>query len=131
MVEVRIEQAAMDRLLRSPSGGVARDLLRRGRNVESEAKRLCPVNSGRLRSSITADLRLDGGLPTMRVGTNVAYARYVHDGTGIYGPRRTPIRPVRASILRFEVRGEIVWARQTRGSPPRPFLAQALGAARR
>lgn len=35
------------------------------------------------------------------VGSHLDYARYQHEGTGIYGPRRRPIRPVRARRLHF------------------------------
>jgi len=45
--------------------------------VERDAKKLCPVDTGRLRSSITHEIE---GL-TGRVGTNVEYARHVELGT--------------------------------------------------
>lgn len=49
--------------------------------VEREAKRLCPVVTGRLRGSITHEilemLKEIGG----RVGTNVEYGVYVEYGT--------------------------------------------------
>lgn len=46
--------------------------------VEREAKRDCPVDTGRLRSSITG--RIEGS--TGIVGTNVEYAAFVEHGTG-------------------------------------------------
>ena len=51
-------------------------------NIEADAKINCPVDTGRLRSSITHNIRLDlvGGW-TGRVGTNVEYAPYVEFGT--------------------------------------------------
>lgn len=45
--------------------------------VQNEAKRLCPVDTGRLRSSITHELRADGA----RVGTPVEYGPHVELGT--------------------------------------------------
>lgn len=45
--------------------------------IEKESKRLCPVDTGNLRSSIEAtisDLEVD-------VGTDCEYAGFVHDGT--------------------------------------------------
>lgn len=39
------------------------------------------------------------------------YARFVEEGTGIYGPNRRPIVPVRAKFLRFPAKGADV--RQT------------------
>ena len=50
--------------------------------VENDAKVKCPVDDGQLRQSITHEV-VDGGL-TGVVGTNVEWAPYVHQGTGIY-----------------------------------------------
>lgn len=46
--------------------------------VESEAKKLCPVDTGRLRASITTEKI---GKAAYAVGTNVEYAPYVEFGT--------------------------------------------------
>ena len=48
--------------------------------IENEAKERCPVDDGTLRASITH--QIDGY--TGIVGTNMEYAPYVHEGTGIY-----------------------------------------------
>ena len=45
--------------------------------VETEAKRRCPVDTGRLRSSITTERK---GL-TLSVGSNVKYAPFIEFGT--------------------------------------------------
>lgn len=47
--------------------------------AEGDAKRRCPVDTGRLRNSITH--ALDGAGKCVMVGTNVEYAVYVHEGT--------------------------------------------------
>ena len=65
---------------------LARDMLRRGKNVESAAKRRIGqeprrIDTGRLRSSIRARLILFKGLPGSRIGTPVKYSLYVHNGT--------------------------------------------------
>ena len=49
--------------------------------VETDAKKLCPVDDGQLRQSITSELINNNN---GAVGTNVEYAPYVHQGTGIY-----------------------------------------------
>src|SRR5262245_34610076 len=104
---VRLDDQEVTALLEGPRGAVVADLLRRGLRVESQAKRLCPVDTGRLRSSITTELvRSAGGVPIVRVGTNVDYAQAVHDGT-----RPHIIRPRRARVLRFTSRGQVVYAR--------------------
>lgn len=140
-VTVKLNRAGLQQLLASPNGLVAADMAARCRRVVNRAKVLCPVDRGRLRSSITFEIVAGGGTIRGRVGTNVSYALAVHDGTGIYGPKGRPIRPVNKSILRFPVRGMtsaatrsqtptgFVFAREVKGSPPRPFLRNALPAA--
>jgi len=51
--------------------------------VERDAKTLCPVDTGRLRSSITHEIEGTTG----RVGTNVEYSRYVELGTEKQSPQ--------------------------------------------
>ena len=51
--------------------------------VERDAKKLCPVDTGRLRSSITHEIQGTTG----RVGTNVEYARAVELGTEKQSPQ--------------------------------------------
>jgi hypothetical protein len=126
-----IDRAAIAQLLTSPTGPVAGDLLRRGRNVEGEAKRLCPVDHGRLRSSITHELGQVRGQLAVRVGTNVSYALHVHEGTGIYGPTGQPITPKRARVLRWNGRDGVVYRPRSKGSRGRPYLRNALPAASR
>lgn len=138
----KLNRAQIQMILKSPFGPVARDMMRRGTNVSSKAKQNLSsspmrVDTGRLRSDIHAELVIYNGKPAVRVGTNVAYARFVHDGTGIYGPRAQMIRPKSKKILRWKARsgqrsskGGYVFAREVRGMRPNPFLTNALSAAR-
>ena len=52
--------------------------------VQDDAKRNCPVDTGRLQGSIQHEVKGKEGI----VGTNVEYAPYVHEGTS-----RMPGRP--------------------------------------
>ena len=116
--------------MRGPNGAVAKDMLRRGRNVANMAKRLAPVDTGRLRADISVGLVDGSATPVVRVGNSVDYALAVHEGTGIYGPSGRPIRPRRAKVLRFKAKGgKVVYARQVRGTRGRPYLRNALSAA--
>lgn len=45
--------------------------------VQDDAKRNCPVDTGRLQGSIQYEVKENDGM----VGTNVEYAPYVHEGT--------------------------------------------------
>lgn len=86
-----------------------------------------PVRTGRLRAAnqgevdAPAPFRCEG-----RMVNRTAYALDVHNGTG---PHR--IEPRRASVLRFEAGGEIVFAAYVNhpGTAPRPFLAEGAAAA--
>jgi hypothetical protein len=69
-----LDDAALEALLRGPSGAVAADIERRCIAVESMAKRLCPVDTGRLRASISHTLGEDDGEVVGYVGSNVVYA---------------------------------------------------------
>lgn len=135
----QLDLGAVRKLLTSPQGGVVKDLLRRGLLVETQAKRNLGgiggpkrIDTGRLRASIATIVVTRGGDPTVLVGTNVKYALFVHDGTGLYGPRHAPIRPRRGKYLRFKPRGSRKWvyAKQVKGMRPNRFLANALPAAR-
>lgn len=58
---------------------VARILEAIGIAAERNAKKICPVDTGRLRNSITHSI--DNSDDTAIIGTNVEYAVYVHNGT--------------------------------------------------
>ncbi len=89
---VHLSPSEIDLLLSSPQGFVARDLLRRGTLIESQAKinatgrqyqsglRGPRVRTGRLRASITHALGQDARGLYVDVGTNVVYGRYLELG---------------------------------------------------
>ena len=59
-----------------------------GMTAEKYAKRLCPVDTGNLRNSITH--RVDEGEPAAYIGSDTEYAAYVELGTGKYYPGGRP-----------------------------------------
>lgn len=131
--------AAVQQLLTGANGAVYKDMLRRGLKVESRAKQELQsapqrVDTGRLRGSIRARIITLDGVPVARVGTNVLYALYVHDGTGLYGPKHHYIVPVNKKILRWKAKGGAggkggyVFAKRSSGMQPNPFLKNALAA---
>ena len=85
--DFRFDPVALAELLAGPSGPVARDLLRRGVRIESQAKinatgreygdgsRGPRVRTGRLRTSIAHELGRDSQGLFVDVGTNVFYGR--------------------------------------------------------
>ena len=131
-------------LLRGGSGPVVRHIDDITQAVRNESARNVKRDTGALAASLEPTVNVYGKLVVGRVGTPLEYARYIHEGTGIYGPKHTPIRPVTAKALRFkpgrmigplpagkagtspEDRGGFVFARSVKGIPPHPFLIEAL-----
>lgn len=95
----------------------ARALEKCGLVAEGYAKKLCPVDTGNLRNSITH--MIDEQEPAAIIGTNNEYAAYVELGTGIYaeggGGRPTP-------WVYQDAKGN--W-HYTRGNKAQPFLKPA------
>ena len=94
-----------------------RGLEKIGLVAEGYAKKLCPVDTGNLRNSITHVV--DEQEPAAIIGTDNEYAAYVELGTGIYaeggGGRPTP-------LVYQDAKGN--W-HYTRGNKAQPFLKPA------
>lgn len=84
---LRMNPGALDALLNGESGAVAKDLERRAVKVEAAAKRQCPVDTGRLRASITHSLDRDGEGLYAVIGSDVEYAPHVELGTSRMRPQ--------------------------------------------
>ena len=93
------------------------------RKVQNRAKALAPVDTGRLRNSITIRRTFSLRGPSAVVGTDLYYAPYVEEGT-----RPHTIRPRTKTVLRFKMGNRIVYAREVNhpGTRARPFLSRAL-----
>lgn len=89
--------------------------------VEHDAKEDCPVNDGILRQSITHSVELEGNNFVGYIGTNIEYAPYVHQGTGIYAAEGNG-------------RKEVPWHykdrqgnwHSTKGIKPTPFIYNSI-----
>lgn len=141
---IKLDNDALYKMLQSPVGPVYADIVRRSNRVLNQARRNCPVDEGRLRASLGREIIRHGSTVVGRVGTNLPYAVFIHEGTGIYAGKG-PIRPVRARVLRWPVKNNsgrgrrryragataaYAYARQVKGQPGRPFLRNALEAAK-
>ena len=97
---------------------ILRGLEKCGLVAEGYAKKLCPVDTGNLRNSITH--MVDEQEPAAIIGTDSEYGAYVELGTGIYakgdGGRPTP-------WVYQDAKGN--W-HYTRGNKAQPFLKPAL-----
>lgn len=85
---VKMDNDALQLLFGSIDGPTGKALAKIGVRVMTRSKRLCAVDTGRLRSSITMEMGKDGDDVVARVGTNVHYAPYLEFGT-----RRMTARP--------------------------------------
>ena len=92
-----------------------RGLEKCGLVAEGYAKKLCPVDTGNLRNSITHQVDSEGH--SVYVGTNSDYGAYVELGTGKYYPGGRP-----TPWVYQDANGN--W-RRTSGSKAQPFLKPA------
>lgn len=89
--------------------------------IENDAKRKCPVDDGTLRASITHQTEQEENCVLGYIGSNVEYAPYVHEGTGLYAKDG-------------HGRKNVPWTYQTadgkfystKGQQPQPFLQGAI-----
>jgi len=93
--------------------------------VEADSKKNCPAKTGTLRQSITHTIEENEDGIMGYVGSNLEYAPYIHQGTGIYA-------------LEGKGRKEVPWRYQdakgnwhtTVGLKPTPFIQDAVDANR-
>lgn len=74
-IEMRVDNS--ETVISELDAAVVRALTMIGIKAEGNAKKLCPVDTGRLRNSISWAVRDD----SVYIGTNVKYAPYVELGT--------------------------------------------------
>lgn len=90
-----------------------------------EVRKKAPTNHGRLAGSF--ELKQEDEF-TWKIISNVKYALWVHEGTGIYGPHKTPIVPVRAKRLVFywKKAGKMMYVPSVKGMEGRPYVDWAI-----
>ncbi|EGQ21073.1 MULTISPECIES: hypothetical protein [Sporosarcina] len=95
-----------------------------GKGMERTAKMKAPWRdrTGNTRRAIHggADPTANGAIIYLAHGSMVG--TYLEEGTGIYGPRGTPIVPVRSKALRFTVGGSQIFAKEVKGMPKQPII---------
>lgn len=90
-------------------------------DIESRAIKNAPVRTSNLANSGTSNVNADGTVGT--VAFTAPYAGYVHQGTGLYGPRKTKIKPKNKKALYWP--GAAHPVRAVKGMKPNPFLVRA------
>lgn len=94
--------------------------------AKTTAKENAPVDKSILRGSIDHDIKGSVGEMVGIVGTNVKYAKFQEEGTGIYGKRHRMITPINARMLAFKAGGKMVFARAVRGTEGKFYLKKGL-----
>jgi len=102
-MSVVINQAALAELYRSEDGAVSRSLVAIAQAVETEAKSLAPVRTGKLRDSITHRLERDGDELAAIVGSPVPYASVVEMGT-VHASAQPFLTPAATSITGADIK---------------------------
>jgi len=142
-VRIIVDQAAVREFLTSPAGPVYQFIDDKAQKVRDAAKRYAPEQSGDLRGSIDYQMFVNNLTVYAWVGSRLPYAIFVHEGTGIYGPRHSMIYPQRGRYLVFtpssgmgswgqaapgadHPAGGKVFARAVRGMPGTPYLYFAM-----
>lgn len=106
----------LDKVTENLSAGLHNALQEAGEIVRKDAVLNCPVQTGRLRGSITVNV--EGN--TAEIGTNVEYAPYVEFGTGAKGDKSVA-HTTRKSWTYYSG-GQFF---TTSGHAPQPFLVPA------
>ncbi|MER7488715.1 hypothetical protein ABTY20_22980 [Streptomyces sp. NPDC126497] len=113
-IEIRAD--GVTGLLLAPDSPVMKELIRKARRVQRNARRMAPGRMGRQVRAVVVGRHV-------RVESNHPATLYVHNGT-----RRHVIRPRNRQVLRFTVKGRVVFARVVNhpGTKPNPFMTKAL-----
>lgn len=100
-----------------------RNVGRLGVNILREE---APKRTGWFASRIRYHTRVMGNSLELRFTWPQPLGKWITGGTGIWGPRRAVIRPVRAKVLRFVIGGKVIFAAWVRGMKPNPFVDRAM-----
>lgn len=126
-MKIKLDEAAVKRMATRRSGPVMDDMERRRRNVTRKARQLCPPG---MKKYVKGGVIDRGGKKVLTVENTHPAAIFVIKGT-----KRHFIRKGKAKgkILRFKMRGKIVYARWVDhpGTKPNPFMARALREAKK
>lgn len=130
MSDVKIiwDGAVMEEIMHGPNGVIGRYMFERAEIVKRAAVMQCNKKTGLLSQSILKRPVVSTGTGLdIRIGAYQSYAAYIHEGTGIYGPKGTPIRPINAKVLRWiGSDGTPIFAKSVKGIKPNHFLSDNL-----
>ncbi|MDA8086541.1 MAG: HK97 gp10 family phage protein [Nitrospiraceae bacterium] len=115
-------KSLMMSIRRNIQGGIHAGVYSLAEEIEGKAKKEAPVRTSNLANSITFYLSNMGMQATVKA--TAPYAKYVHQGTGIYGPHGTPIVPVNKKALFWP--GAKHPVKSVKGMKANPFFTRAI-----
>lgn len=97
--------------------------------ISNQAVSNAPRITGNLKRSIHAEVSGLGGILTGKIIQDSgisSYGSFVEFGTGIYGPKGQPIKPVNKKVLAWKQNGKTIFARSVKGMKPRYYMKRAF-----
>lgn len=119
--EIRRKQAGMHTV----GQAIAEDIA-----SEAKAKASWTDRTGNTRAAIHGGVDGVGDEFVVYVAHGSKVGAYHETGTGIYGPKKRPIVPVKAKVLHFKINGKDVFAKSIKGIKKNPVLMNAAQAKR-
>jgi hypothetical protein len=140
-VKVDLHHAQIRNFLYAPHGPVVRGVRGWSEQVRDLAVARAPKVTGELAASSVVEMSTRPGFVVGVITFRARHALWVHEGTGIFGPRRRAIRARGGGLLKFRsgsgrlsgsqrlsgrFNGGYTYTRSVRGQPGKPFLVWAL-----
>jgi hypothetical protein len=132
-VRVSINRANMTWFLTAPSGPIVRAVATYTRRTLNAGRAGAPVDTGAGRAAMHSDVVVEAG--SIRGRVYLPKHLFFHAlGTGIYGPKGRPIKPVNGKYLVWRAKGgaraggraPLIFARQVKGVPRNDWMIAAL-----
>lgn len=129
VIKIDITKASTDKAV---AAIVGKTLLKIGTTAKARSQQIIGEEikdrSGKLKSRVSFELVRNGDHVELHLEDSAGtYALYQHEGTGIYGPKKRPIKPKHGKFLVWKDpdTGKLIFAKQVRGTPGKKFLSRA------
>ena len=77
-------------------------------------------------NTITKSFSGSGYHVEAEIKATATYALFVHEGTGLFGPKAQKITPVNARALKIMTPNGVIYRKSSKGQKPQPFLKDAF-----
>ena len=95
-----------------------------GKKLTQFLKNNSPNDKGRLANSWKVSNKTEN---STTVSTDVPYANYPNDGTGVFGKRGSPITPKSPNgVMVFEKNGKTIFTRKVQGQKGQKFVEKSI-----